>query len=59
MIQGMAHRVDDLIVLQGNIVLSLGSKRVIPARVTFENGEIGVVLATTLFRLQWIQFNLS
>lgn len=43
MIQGAAHRVDDLIVLQGNIVLSLGSNHVIPARVTFENGEIGIV----------------
>ena len=52
MIQGMAHRVDDLIVLQGNIVLSLGSKRVIPARVTFENGEIGVVFGNNKIKNQ-------
>jgi len=34
------HRVDDILVLNGNVVLSLGSNEVIPARVWMEGNEI-------------------
>ena len=39
---GKSHRVDDLLVLEDNIVLSLGDTAVIPSRVSFEDGKINV-----------------
>ena len=40
--KGTPHRVDDLLVVEDNIVLSLGDTAVIPSRVTFENNKINV-----------------
>ena len=39
---GKSHRVDDLVVVEDNIVLSLGDTAVIPSRVSFEDGKINV-----------------
>ena len=40
--EGKAHRVDDILVLGDNIVLSLGDTAVIPSRVSFDDGKINV-----------------
>ena len=41
-IKGVAHTVDDLIVLNGNIVLSLGNTNCVPCRVNYNNNTIRV-----------------
>ena len=41
-IKGLAHKVDDLVVLNGNIVLSLGNTNCVPSRVNYVNDSIQV-----------------
>ena len=41
-IEGTAHNIDDLIVLNGNIVLSLGNMHCVPCRVDYVNNSIQV-----------------
>lgn len=42
LIEGGQHKVDDLVVLDGNLVLSLGNTHCIPSRVSFVNDTIHV-----------------
>lgn len=46
-IEGSSHNIDDLIVLNGNIVLSLGNKHCVPCRVEYVNNSIQVEFGKT------------
>ena len=42
LVKGKAHRVDDILILNGNVVLSFGDNHAIPARVQYINNKIEV-----------------
>lgn len=57
LVHGAAHRVDDILIVDKNVVLSFGNNQAIPARVTYENNEISVEfgIITNPYKLGTIQ----